>query len=45
MEIPTKQPPISVYAEMTPNPATMRFVSSRMLVPDGRPRTGPGPGR
>lgn len=28
--------PISVYAEMTPNPAAMRFVSSRLLVPDGR---------
>lgn len=28
--------PVSVYAEMTPNPATMRFVSSRLLVPDGR---------
>ncbi len=31
-----KRPPISVYAESTPNPATMRFVSSRMLVNDGR---------
>ncbi|MEX1132718.1 MAG: NifU family protein [Flavobacteriales bacterium] len=31
-----KRPPISVYAEMTPNPASMRFVSSRMLVQDGR---------
>ena len=30
------RPPVSVYAEMTPNPATMRFVSSRMLVNDGR---------
>lgn len=30
------RPPVSVYAEMTPNPATMRFVSSRMLVHDGR---------
>lgn len=28
--------PTSVYAEMTPNPATMRFVSNRALVPDGR---------
>lgn len=31
-----KLPPVSVYAEMTPNPATMRYVSSRLLVPDGR---------
>lgn len=31
-----KRPPVSVYAESTPNPATMRFVSSRMLVHDGR---------
>ena len=31
-----KRPPVSVYAEMTPNPATMRFVSSRALVEDGR---------
>lgn len=30
------RPPVSVYAESTPNPATMRFVSSRMLVQDGR---------
>lgn len=36
MEGTTKRPPISVYAEMTPNPASMRFVSSRMLVQDGR---------
>ncbi len=28
--------PVSVYAEMTPNPATMRFVSSVPLLPDGR---------
>ncbi|MCB0763058.1 MAG: NifU N-terminal domain-containing protein, partial [Flavobacteriales bacterium] len=32
----TKAMPTSVYAEMTPNPATMRFVSNRALVPDGR---------
>ena len=31
-----KRPPISVYAEMTPNPASMRFVSSRLLIQDGR---------
>lgn len=36
METSTKQLPVSVYAEMTPNPATMRYVASRMLVPDGR---------
>ncbi|MBK9760352.1 MAG: NifU family protein [Flavobacteriales bacterium] len=36
METATKQPPVTVYAEMTPNPATMRYVASRMLVPDGR---------
>lgn len=29
-------PPVTVYAEMTPNPATMRYVASRLLVPDGR---------
>jgi len=32
----TKLPPISLYAESTPNPLTMRYVSSRMLVQDGR---------
>ncbi len=31
-----KRPPVSVYAEMTPNPASMRFVSSRLLIQDGR---------
>ena len=31
-----KRPPVSVYAESTPNPSTMRFVSSRLLVQDGR---------
>jgi len=36
MSEPVKRPPVSVYAESTPNPATMRFVSSRMLVSDGR---------
>ncbi len=36
MSEPVKRPPVSVYAESTPNPATMRFVSSRMLVQDGR---------
>jgi Fe-S cluster biogenesis protein NfuA len=28
--------PVSVYAEMTPNPATMRYVVSQPLLPDGR---------
>lgn len=32
----TKRPPVTVYAETTPNPATMRYVSSRNLVQDGR---------
>jgi NFU1 iron-sulfur cluster scaffold homolog, mitochondrial len=36
MEPSTKRAPVSVYAESTPNPLTLRFVSSRMLVPDGR---------
>lgn len=27
---------VTVYAEMTPNPASMRFVSSRQLVQEGR---------
>ena len=36
MSEPVKRPPVSVYAESTPNPSTMRFVSSRMLVHDGR---------
>jgi Fe-S cluster biogenesis protein NfuA len=36
MDTLNARPPVSVYAEMTPNPATMRFVSSRLLIPDGR---------
>mgnify|MGYP003393854382 CR=1 FL=1 len=28
--------PVSVYAEATPNPATMRYVVNRELLPDGR---------
>ncbi len=36
MESATKRPPTTVYAESTPNPLTLRFVSSRLLVPDGR---------
>ena len=27
--------PVTVYAEMTPNPATMKFVADVMLVKDG----------
>lgn len=33
---PVQRPPVSLYAESTPNPLTMRYVSSRMLVQDGR---------
>ncbi|MCB0791674.1 MAG: NifU family protein [Flavobacteriales bacterium] len=29
-------PPITVYAEMTPNPASMRYVASRPLLDEGR---------
>lgn len=36
MSAPNTRPPASVYAEMTPNPATMRFVSSVPLLPEGR---------
>ncbi len=36
MPEPTMRPPITLYAESTPNPLTMRYVSSRMLVQDGR---------
>lgn len=36
MSEPTRRPPVSVYAEMTPNPASMRYVSSRLLIQDGR---------
>ena len=31
-----KRPPVTVYAEMTPNPATMRYVASRVLLEEGR---------
>jgi Fe-S cluster biogenesis protein NfuA len=31
-----QRPRVTVYAEMTPNPATMRFVSNRMLLVDDR---------
>ena len=36
METTEKRLPVSVYAESTPNPATMRFVTGRPLVPEGR---------
>jgi Fe-S cluster biogenesis protein NfuA len=36
MSSTTARPPVTVYAESTPNPMSMRFVSSRLLVPDGR---------
>lgn len=36
MDSTIKRPPVSVYAEMTPNPASMRFVSNRLLMHDGR---------
>jgi NFU1 iron-sulfur cluster scaffold homolog, mitochondrial len=26
---------VSIYAEMTPNPAAMKFVADKMLVPEG----------
>lgn len=32
----TRKPPVSVYAEATPNPLSMRYVSSHLLVHDGR---------
>ncbi|MCI5058122.1 MAG: NifU family protein [Flavobacteriales bacterium] len=31
-----KAAPISVYAEMTPNPATMKFVANKLLVEEGK---------
>lgn len=36
MESTQQRMPVSVYAEDTPNPATMRFVASKALVPEGR---------
>ncbi|MBL8003236.1 MAG: NifU family protein [Flavobacteriales bacterium] len=36
MEPTTKRPPVTIYAESTPNPLTMRFVANRLLIPDGR---------
>ena len=32
----TKRPPVTLYAESTPNPLTMRYVCDRLLVQDGR---------
>ena len=32
-EASNKKTPISIYAEVTPNPAVMKFVANRMLVP------------
>ena len=31
----TQTVPVNVYAEMTPNPATMKYVADRLLVPEG----------
>lgn len=36
MPPPANRPPASVYAEMNPNPATMRFVCSVPLLPEGQ---------
>ncbi|MBS1546228.1 MAG: NifU family protein [Bacteroidetes bacterium] len=36
MDTQAMRTPASVYAEATPNPATMRFVAGRLLVPEGR---------
>lgn len=36
MSEPVKRPPVSLYAESTPNPLTMRYVCDRLLVQDGR---------
>ncbi|MFP5470869.1 MAG: NifU family protein [Bacteroidia bacterium] len=30
-----KKIPVTVYSEMTPNPATMKFVANKMLIEDG----------
>lgn len=35
MAMSTTQIPVSVYAEMTPNPATMKFVASKLLIDNG----------
>ncbi|MBS1568304.1 MAG: NifU family protein [Bacteroidetes bacterium] len=36
MQTSEKVQPVSVHTEATPNPATMRFVADRQLVPEGR---------
>ena len=36
MQTRAQRPPVSVHMEATPNPASMRFASDRLLVPDGR---------
>jgi Fe-S cluster biogenesis protein NfuA len=36
MSEPVKRPPVTLYAESTPNPLTMRYVCDRLLVQDGR---------
>ncbi len=36
MQTSEKLPPVSIHMEATPNPATMRFVCNRALVPEGR---------
>ncbi|MBL7963025.1 MAG: NifU family protein [Flavobacteriales bacterium] len=36
MEQALRIPPVSVYAETTPNPLSLRFVATRVLLPEGR---------
>lgn len=36
METEKKQVPVTIYAEMTPNPATMKFVADILLIQDGK---------
>jgi Fe-S cluster biogenesis protein NfuA len=36
MQTSEKVQPASIHIEATPNPATMRFVANRLLVPEGR---------
>lgn len=43
METREKRPPVTVHMEDTPNPATMRFVANRALVPEGRLMEFSGP--
>ncbi len=37
METTTQKIPTNVYMEMTPNPATMKFVADRLLLSEGEP--------